>query len=225
MKFRRFREIHIYKKTFYEETLNKTIAVVGNSQSLFNHSYGSSIDAHDIVIRFNKPANLMLDDVLETHGNKMDFWCFWAVGAFFNSVIKDQNTPQKITDTFFNDKTIRRIQIRANGHTGLTNSYIDYSLPEKSYLNLNNIIKSYSKQNKITPSAGVSVLNWLKNSNPKYVSIYGMDFKETPTFSEIDRYEEDMEGFFDTRCRHDYVAEKLYVKDNILSDKRFKLHA
>ena len=32
----------------------KTVAIVGNAKSIFNHRYGEEIDAHDIVIRFNK---------------------------------------------------------------------------------------------------------------------------------------------------------------------------
>jgi hypothetical protein len=225
MKFGRFRETYIYKKTFFDETLDKKIAVVGNSQSLFNHSYGSSIDGHDLVIRFNKPATLMFDDVLDTHGSKMNFWCYWTVGAFFKTVIENEEAPQRIKDTFFNDETIRKIQVRVNGHTSLTSSYIDYSLPGRAYSNINIMIKSYTERRPITPSAGAALLGWLKMVKPKSVSIYGMDFKETPTFSEIDRYDEDMEGFFDVRCKHDYAAEKMYVKENILTDKRFKLYA
>lgn len=32
----------------------KSVAIVGNAKSLFDHKYGSEIDKHDIVIRFNK---------------------------------------------------------------------------------------------------------------------------------------------------------------------------
>ncbi len=32
----------------------KSVAIVGNAQSLLSHSYGDEIDAHDVVIRINK---------------------------------------------------------------------------------------------------------------------------------------------------------------------------
>ena len=32
----------------------KSVAIVGNAKSLFDYKYGSEIDKHDIVIRFNK---------------------------------------------------------------------------------------------------------------------------------------------------------------------------
>jgi hypothetical protein len=75
----------------------------------------------------------------------------------------------------------------------------------------------------LTPSAGISVLYWLKNCQPKSVSVYGFDFKKTPTFSEKELYKLDMKGRYDSRCKHDYYAEELYSK-YIFSDKRFKLY-
>lgn len=37
-----------------DEIKNKTVAIVGNAQSIFNHKYGAEIDDHDVIIRFNR---------------------------------------------------------------------------------------------------------------------------------------------------------------------------
>lgn len=37
-----------------DEIKDKNVAIVGNAQSIFSHKYGSEIDAHDVVIRFNR---------------------------------------------------------------------------------------------------------------------------------------------------------------------------
>ena len=42
------------KKEIIEFLRNKTVAIVGNAQSIFAKTYGNAIDAHDVVIRFNR---------------------------------------------------------------------------------------------------------------------------------------------------------------------------
>lgn len=37
-----------------DEVKNKTVAIVGNAKSIFSHQYGAEIDAHEVVIRFNR---------------------------------------------------------------------------------------------------------------------------------------------------------------------------
>ena len=57
--------------TLKELTENKTVALVGPSISLLDHSYGDEIDSADIVIRTNKA--LPLDPTLSTHiGTRCD---------------------------------------------------------------------------------------------------------------------------------------------------------
>jgi hypothetical protein len=215
--------IRLKPACFLAEVESKRVAVVGNSLSLFDSKWGASIDEHDIVIRFNKPAVLLSNDVSETHGTKFDFWAFWSVGSFYRSVLKDENCIEEIKNAFYKNTKIRKIQTAINGHISLTRDHIDYTLDRTIYLKLGNILKHMSNNSKITPSGGVSILQWLTYSYAKEVSIYGFDFKKTPTFSEPDRYEKDINHQFDTRCMHDFSAEEKYVKDIILKDKRFKL--
>lgn len=40
-------------KTLRKFICGKSVAIVGNAESLFNYKYGKDIDSHDIVIRMN----------------------------------------------------------------------------------------------------------------------------------------------------------------------------
>jgi hypothetical protein len=199
---------------------NKTVAVVGNSQSLLNSNYGSDIDKHDIIIRFNKPATILLPDVESSHGTKFGIWAFWSVGAFYNAFINEMpslNGPLK-------DKSIHKIQISTNGHTELTREYISYTMPHRLYSSLKSNLQNMSNEYSITPSAGIAVLDWLRYCQPSSVSVYGFDFKKTPTFSEPEQYKNDIIKQYDSRCKHDYSAEELYANKYIFSSRKFKLY-
>jgi hypothetical protein len=194
----------------------KSVAVVGNALSLFDKKYGDNIDAHDIVIRFNKAAPIYCDhDVSSTHGVKFDIWAFWTIGAFYNRFINTEESSQKIKDLFYSNEVVK-IQSAVNGHKNLTEKFIDDTCPLDI---LNNLRKNFRISNeKTNPSAGICILDWVLTCDPKTVSVFGMDFKATPTFSEIDRYKEDMTGKLDTRCNHDFNLEEKYFHRH-LSDR------
>jgi hypothetical protein len=50
----------------------KSVAIVGNANSLLSHQYGSLIDEHEVVVRMNRgfPVNP------EAQGTRFDLWCF-----------------------------------------------------------------------------------------------------------------------------------------------------
>ena len=232
--------------TFDEFVSGKSVAVVGNSQSLFNKNYGSLIDRHDVVIRFNKPANLYCDEYLDTHGEKMDVWAFWAVGAFYHRVLNREKDIDKIKDAFYNNTDIFKIQAAVNSYNQLTSKYINDTYSSKNSNRLvalnrrivgcskyqNNeqkkeerdiLIQSKINASRIQSSIGTVVLSWLLETPVREVNIFGMDFKVSPTFSEIERHKKDMFGKIDIRCKHNFALEELYVKSRIISESRFKL--
>ncbi len=191
----------------------KSVAVVGNALSLFDKKYGDNIDAHDIVIRFNKAAPIYCDyDVSSTHGTKFDVWAFWTVGAFYNRFINTDESSQKIKDLFYSNE-IMKIQAAVNGHNSLTDKYINHTCP---FDILHKFRKLFRVSNqKINPSAGICILDWVASCETKSVSVFGMDFKATPTFSELDKYGLDMIGQIDARCKHDYSLEESYFRTEL----------
>ena len=50
----------------------KSIAIVGNSESLCSKNLGSNIDDHDVVVRFNRAMPRRNAKV--THGRRTDIW-------------------------------------------------------------------------------------------------------------------------------------------------------
>jgi len=201
---------------------NKSVAVVGNSLSLFDKDHGSKIDMHDVVIRFNKPA-ILLENSYRSHGTKFDIWAFWSVGAFCNAFIKNECEYTEKLNILLGNNDIKRIQICMNDHEIDTKKYISYTMPIKKYDLLKTNLSKTSKEEFLTPSVGIGILDWLLYSQPRRVSVYGFDFKKTPTFSEIENYEKDMTNRYDARCKHDFRAEEYYASKYIFNDKRFKL--
>lgn len=139
---------------------DKTVAVIGNSQSLFNHAYGSEIDSHDIVIRINKAAMLYTRfDAEETHGRKTNVWAVWDINTF------DQSSLNKFTGT------------KAHVGTKNTGPLADYTSPREWIQELrDNGIRN--------PSSGLILLHILSKSEAKQVDVYGFDWKKTMTFTD-----------------------------------------
>jgi hypothetical protein len=67
------------------------------------------------------------------------------------------------------------------------------------------------------------MLEWLTHCEPIEVNVYGMDFKKTPTFSEVEKYEVDMKGRVDTRCMHNFALEEAYAKKFIFTRDNYNL--
>lgn len=232
------------KKDFEELVKGKRIAVVGNALSLFDRSYGEEIDSHDIVIRFNKAAPLYYaNDVSITHGSKTHIWAFWTVGAFIKTTLNEANS-ENISNIFYNSPDILKIQMTKSNHYVYTKKYIKYTYSTLRFDLLKKNVKRYEKylgtnntkpknrfdrrpvnteNKKMQCSAGLIMLNWLLESNPKEVNIYGMDFKRTPTFSEVENFNRDMRNRIDQRCNHNFELEEIYAKEIILKKTNFTL--
>ena len=234
--------------SFLEMVEGKSVAVIGNAQSLFNKNYGNLIDSHVLVIRFNKPANLYIGEEYDnsiSHGKKMDIWAFWTVGAFYHRIINREKDIDNIVNAFY-DPNIYKIQACMNSYKELTEKHINDTYSQRSSSKLvalnkkiaacskfqnhnhkkeqrNIMIEKRMNANKIQTSIGVVVLAWLLESNAREVNIFGMDFKISPTFSETKNHKKDIQGGIDTRCNHNFALEEIFVKTRIITDPRFKL--
>jgi hypothetical protein len=217
------------KMKFADLTKDKNVAVVGNAQSLFSKNYGEFIDKHDIVIRFNSAAPLYYKDnpdILRTHGHKTDVWAFWTVGAFIRKSLNNE----AIRESFYQND-IYKIQVKENNYIAETKKFISDTLPKFDYVVLSNYLKrsaiTLNDKTKIDfqPSAGISVLQWLKISKPATVHIFGFDFKKTPTFTDIDKHEQNIINQIDMECKHNFLAEELYANKYIIKQKNFRLYS
>lgn len=170
---------------------NKTVALIGNAMSLFDSEFGLEIDEHDVVVRLNRAAMLYTNfDSEKSHGKRTDVWMFWNVTEY--------------RKYFSGKEHIKKMHM---GHQSRTNRYIsecDFVYPNEVYTPLK--VVAGSRKN---PTTGFMAIDWIIRSKPKVLSIYGFDWKETPTFTDPTRSN-------DRLCPHNHDVEKEYVEKNIL---------
>lgn len=183
----------------------KTVALVGNSQSLFDYQYGSEIDDHDVVIRINNTA-IYYDDNRRTHGTRNTIWAFWDVLKFLTSQ-KQYRGPR--TDEFFALRNFHCLNL--------------YGATDKAFelddVKFGSDIKRKCKKELGNPSAGSILLYLLNEYTPRWVSVYGMDFKRTKTFSHEQNNVDKQR--YDSFYRHNFKFEEEYAKQKYFSQERF----
>lgn len=170
----------------------KTVALVGNATSLFDSKFGTDIDSHDVVVRLNKAAMLINRfDAERSHGTRTDVWIFWSVGEYYKHFDK---LP-----------TVKKMHA---GHQFRNNpkiKLVDCVYPLEMY----DILKPLAGTRR-NPTTGFIAIDYIINSNPSRLSVYGFDWKETPTHTDPDRIAE-------KRCPHNYDVERDYCMSNIFS--------
>jgi hypothetical protein len=171
---------------------NKSIAVVGNAQYLFNRKYGKEIDSHNYVIRMNRAAILCSHYYnYYTHGSKTNIWAVWRYDEYENIKLKNNN--------------MNIIQM-AFWYGSKSNNILVYKVDM-----ILNLIKILDHTN---PSTGLMVLDWISYYNPSKVSVYGFDWKETPTFTDINR-------IHDNNISHNYKKEKILCEEYYIKQKNY----
>jgi hypothetical protein len=178
---------------------NKTIAIVGNSESLFSKNQGLEIDSHDVVCRINRGISI----IDKSHqGLRTDIW---AYGIFKH--IED------IYEMFKGPKTIhlspKKRRTRVEGFKLKQwehHSYTDFYLP------ISQIEELYFKFNYDRISSGLLLLNYIDSCNPKFINLYGFDWKITSTWY-----------FHEFKTVHKWEEEKKFVQKNFLNKNYIKL--
>lgn len=170
----------------------KSVATVGNAQFLFDKDYGKLIDSHDVVVRLNKGA--MIPNLPKiSHGVKMDI----VIASRWN-LVKYFHKKYIIKKSMFTD--IKFIMCGRHGRDDLKQPIEQkiwyYPLPRHKELKWQ-LLNLEKKQD---PSTGIIALDIISHGNPKSVSIFGFDWKETPTFYDLNRQHEP----------HVYDVEKEY---------------
>ena len=156
---------------------DKSVAIVGNAQSLFNKSYGSEIDSHDVIIRMNRAAMLYTAfDAELTHGSRTDAWCMWRHKEYEHVKIK---LPQFVAQMAW---------------------FIEHPLDSSVHVVENEPL--LERLLPFNPSTGLMVLDWVSKFSTKNVSVYGFDWKATPTFTNTQEDTREVIGI------HDFTKEK-----------------
>ena len=170
---------------------NKDVAIVGGAASLFNDKLGNKIDEHEVVVRINRGI-LIRDE--SSQGKRTDIW---AIGQ-----------PITVEDLFDNVKYEHNFHLSHKGRSHI-HSKIEYYLPMK----ILNKLRKKLKHDK--PSSGLMAMHYICECVPKTVTLYGFDWKATPTW-----YYEDVAQLINIPSDyqpHDWKIEKEYVENNFLS--------
>jgi hypothetical protein len=176
---------------------NKSIAIIGNAKSLFDKTYGDEIDSHDVVIRINRGIEVCAQhNNTKSHGKKVDVWCFNLYSSLENF---DNNMKKQLPQTY------KRLQMNYSPLTGK----FDSSVSEKAINEVRNIFAP----KKIT--TGFRILHYITKFETKGVSIYGFDWKATPTYYVNYRSTADL--------AHDYIKEKDYCFKHYFNSGKFIL--
>jgi hypothetical protein len=178
---------------------NKSVAIIGNSESLFSKNQGKEINSYDCVCRINRGIQIVNE---LSQGNKTDVWAYGSykqVEDLFNEI----NCEKTLHLTHI-DRTIRTDGFKKKQEYKFNKT--------KFYLPLS-IIKDLAVNCNIhRPSSGLLLLYYVSLCDPGYVALYGFDWKETPTWY----YNE-----FETV--HRWADEKKFIEDNFLNKKNVEL--
>ena len=168
-----------------------SIAVVGNAEYLFHRSYGAEIESHSLVARMNRAAMLFTTfDAHSTHGSKTDMWFMWRHQEYESVNIKKPPFAMQMASWEpLDDPSVQLYPIERA-------QWLEATLGS-------------------TPSTGLMTLDFLDVATTDHISVYGFDWKATPTFTDPKRETDKMIGI------HDFNAERSYCEQRFMNNPRF----
>jgi len=177
---------------------NKKIALVGNAKSLVYSDYGLLIDNHDIVCRINKGYNMIppySDLYTKSHGTKFDilFLNLFKTSGITNRLNNFTKIYQTGTSTTQEEFA----------------SLVDYNILKDDIVEIQ---KHFSQK----PSTGLRALWLLSKSSAYEISVFGFDWKESPSFWNL-RHD-------NNAYEHDFLEEKNFCLTHFTSDSRIKFY-
>jgi hypothetical protein len=179
---------------------NKSVALVGNAESLFSKEYGPEIDKHDIVVRLNKAAMLYERfDAEKSHGTKTNIWMFWRTAEY-----------QKFFDKI--DPQIKKMHMGHQDRNKINITLIDHIYPNELYNPMKNAAGKHNN-----PTTGFMAIDYILHCKPSLLSMYGFDWKETPTWTDPLRKK-------DKLCPHDFEAERKYCVEQVLTKPNVRFY-
>jgi len=177
----------------------KHIAIVGNSQSLFDFSYGLEIDSHEVVCRINR--GVIIKDY-KVQGTKINVWAYSILRIVEDlfSKVKCHNTihlSEKHRKTRVDGKKLKQFQAHAQ---------------TKFWYPMETLKELQQALNYDRPSSGLILLYLVYRCNPASINLFGFDWKKTPTWY-----------FQESITEHNWQLEKKFVKENFLNKSNITL--
>jgi hypothetical protein len=166
---------------------SRTIALIGNAESIFDNRFGEEIDQHDVVIRINKG---FIKDA-GAQGKRTTIWASSyplsekEVLSYFAPELSMWMTPKLSVMPRYSDAFLAHVFIH----------------PEEIWNEL------FHALGETRPTTGAMLINFIVNhTEAESLSLYGFDFFHTKTF-----YSHKLR----TDTPHDFSAEEQLVADLI----------
>jgi hypothetical protein len=189
---------------------NKSVAVVGNAKSIFDKNLGSFIDSHDVVCRINQ--GLIIVDKMH-QGEKTDVFGFAGLKKF-SHLLEKSNTDKNI---FLSSRKTEEAKLIPNLILYPLEWYIELKKNLKNLdgsADVNSPLMIGEKGESDKPSAGICLLDYISRMVPKSVSVFGFDWKESPTFYN--------QGGFNKS--HNWSNEKKYCLENLKKNNNWQFY-
>ena len=169
----------------------KSVAIIGNARSLSDTSLGAEIDANQIVIRLND-APLTSS---KSHGQKTD----WIAVA------------KRVSGHRLTLRGPSLLLWMPTKRKRLTWSIVSFA---KFYLNETTRNKLLAEKLDAPPTVGLMVIDLLKGTKAKSITLYGFDFFASQSLSGNRTAEQ---------VSHDFNSEREEVMNIVATDPRFRL--
>lgn len=174
------------KKTDIQEYCkDKSVVIIGNSAKILRERRGDFIEAHDIVVRFNR--GYPLEEFYPWIGKRTDLWV--------NNVTKTNKYQVENFNKFHGVKYILAPFIRSQSYIPDEHRDISYDIPFSVYFEVfkkmnpgikdprKSIFKYRTDFSIIVPSSGAMIVNFFANYiKYKFIHIMGFDFLKTKNF-------------------------------------------
>jgi hypothetical protein len=183
----------------------KDVALVGNAESLTKTQYGPKIDSHQVVVRLNKSYRMLpprTNEFTKSHGTRID--------VLFINLMRTAGLRQRPTP----ETKIAQVT-HCEPHPKFKD-ITDFFIPKEINVPLMELCPILKSGQKAKPSVGIRVMNYISNyCEPKSITVYGFDWKKTPSYWGQNPVMLTME--------HDFAFEQQYWQDHFLSKPNVKL--
>lgn len=175
----------------------KTVAIVGNAESLLKKEDGIMIDGFQVVIRMN------FGYTFAPHLNR--YVAPTQLGKR-TTLVAAGNAVNILYDMHRFPNANHLIHMSGGNRNETWEKYSDryYTYPEEWYIELKNLLTS-------RPSTGMMVFDMVKNCNPDYVTLFGFDFKRTKTYYNDGTNSRDLEDVKNPIGPHNWKREQEYT--------------
>jgi hypothetical protein len=191
----------------YEDWFNgKSIAVVGNAAALFDREYGKLIDSHDVVCRMNKGFFDINDS---SHGTRTDVLVYsqWAT---VRRAVKRLTEEVRVS-------CYLHVSLKGREEAGPTEFFPDAEAQVCPISVIYDLKDKLQLSKKESVSTGITFLEMLAECNTGSVSVFGFDWKKTPTFyTPAKKIKPDP---------HDFEKEREYCLTTFIESNGFKIYS